>query len=146
MLVPQPQPSQTVRICAVVDDMERVIFSERQGAREERPLDVTCDLAEKIYGPCHGRYRVTFESSLVPWVFLPLCVLLGVAMARAPDRPMGRDVVGLSGSLVLALWSSHLQRFWLVSQVLAVASVLAVIAALAYTLAANYGFRASNRG
>jgi hypothetical protein len=139
----KPVPSETIRICAAAEDTEQVIFSEPQEGRERRRLDVTCDLAAKA--PCFGVYTASLESNLVPWVFLPLCVLLGVAMDRAPNRPMGRDMAGLGVAVALAVLSGQLQRYWFVSQVLAVASVLAVIVALACTLAANSRFRASNR-
>lgn len=145
-LVPPSPPLESFRICAVVEDAEQVIFSQGQQTRDLRRLDVTCDLALKSAGPCYGVYRLSLDRTLVPYAFLPLCLLLGIAMYRAPDRPMGRDAAGLGVALLLALLTGPLQRFWLVCQILSVASLLAVIVALAHTLAANYRFRASNRG
>jgi hypothetical protein len=145
LLLPQPPPRESVRVCAVVDDVERVIFSEGQELKEVRPLDVTCDLAQDFSLPCYGVLRFSIDRAVASCIFFPLWCFLGLAMHRAPDRPMQKDAFGLGGSLVICLLADLLQRFWLVAQVLSVVSVLAVVAALALTLGANHEHRTLDR-
>ena len=144
-LNPRPRPGDEVLICANLEDQDRVIFVEDEGKRYERRLNVTCDLALNTSEKCYGTYPISLDRTLLPYVFLPLWVVLAVAIARSGGRPVGRDVAMAFGLLTLAAFTGPLDQFWHLCQVLAVVATMGVFFALGSTLSANVRFRESNQ-
>ena len=135
----QPE-GRKVRICAVIDGETRQIFSEAEGQKFERRLNVTCDLAHQTYLKCDEEYAFSWDRALMAYVFLPLWLLLCWVLVKwRGDRVTGIDILGFVASMSLAFATHGLQRYWALSQVLAVFAVAAVLITLVYAARSREG-------
>ena len=137
--------TERVRICANLGNWDGAIFVGDVGQYERR-LNVTCDLALETTEKCYGTSPISLDRTVMVYVCVPCWVLLAIAIIRSRGRPVERDVAFAFATLIFAVLTGPLDRYWLLCQVLAVVASLGAIFALAHTLAANLEFRRSNQG